>query len=94
MRVKKGFVLCETDGKFVAVAAGALTEQFHGLITMNKSGKLLWEHLSEHVSEAELTERLLSVCHTTPEAAAASVHAFLTKMYKAGILELAEGEAL
>ncbi len=94
MRVKKGFVLCETDGKFVAVATGALTEQFHGLITMNKSGRFLWEQLSDHISEAELTERLLSVCHAAPDTAAASVHAFVAKMYAAGILELAQGESL
>lgn len=94
MRVKQGFVLCETDGKYVAVATGSLTAQFHGLITMNKSGKLLWEQLSDHISEEELTQRLLSVCHTTPAVAAASVHAFVTKMYQAGILELAEGESL
>ena len=94
MKVKQGFVLCETDGKFVAVATGSLTEQFHGLITMNGSGKLLWDALSEHVSEAELTQKLLSARNVTPESAAASVHAFVTKMYEAGILELAEGEAL
>lgn len=94
MKVKQGFVLCQTDGKFVAVATGSLTEQFHGLITMNESGKLLWEMLDQHVSEDELTQRLLAVRSVTPEAAAASVHAFVTKMYQAGILELAPGEAL
>ena len=94
MKVKQGFVLCETDGKFVAVATGNLAGQFHGLVTMNKSGKFLWEQLFEHISAQELTERLLDVCHADPEAAARSVHAFLQKMYDAGILELAEGETL
>lgn len=94
MKVKQGFVLCETDGKFVAVATGKLADQFHGLITMNKSGKFLWEQLSEHISAQELTERLLGICHADPEAAERSVHVFLQKMQDAGILELAEGEAL
>lgn len=94
MRVKQGFVLCETDGKYVAVATGPAAKQFHGLITMNKSGKLLWELLAEHKTEQELTEALLRVCRTTPEAAAAATHAFVAKMHSAGILELAEGEVL
>lgn len=94
MKVKQGFVLCETDGKYVAVATGPAAERFHGLITMNKSGKLLWEMLAEHTTEAELTRALLRVCSTTPRAAADATHTFLAKMHSAGILELAEGEEL
>lgn len=94
MKVKQGFVLCQTDGKYVAVATGRLAKDFHGLITMNKSGKFLWEQLSEHISKQELTDRLLQVCHAQPEAAEQSVQAFLKKMYDAGILELAKGEQL
>ena len=94
MKVKQGFVLCETDGKFVAVATGKLAGQFHGLITMNKSGKFLWEQLSEHITKQELTDRLCKVCRADPETAACSVHAFLQKMLDAGILELDAGEVL
>ena len=94
MKVKQGFVLCQTDGKFVAVATGALAEQFHGLITLNQSGKLLWDMLDKHVTKEALTEQMLRSGRTTPEAATAAVQAFLEKMYRAGILELAEGETL
>ncbi len=94
MKVKQGFVLCETDGTFVAVATGRTAAEFHGLITMNKSGKFLWEQLAEHTTKEELTERLLQICRAEPEAAARSVQAFLQKMLDAGILELAEGERL
>lgn len=94
MKVKQGFVLCETDGKYVAVATGKLASQFHGLITMNKSGKFLWEQLSEHISAQELTDRLLKVCKADPALVQNSVQAFLQKMYSAGILELDRGESL
>jgi tRNA U34 5-carboxymethylaminomethyl modifying GTPase MnmE/TrmE len=45
MKIKQGFVVREVAGKSVAVATGALSREFHGMVTLNGTGKFLFEEL-------------------------------------------------
>lgn len=87
MKVKSGFVLREVAGQNVVVPVGETALQFNGLITLNSSGKLLWEALQEDVTINDLVELLLSKYDVTREVALKDVNDFIKVLKDRDILE-------
>lgn len=86
MRIKEGFVICQVGGKTVAAASGALSAEFNGMITLNETGKLLFELLQKDTSEQELVQALVLEYGIDEKTAARDVRAFLAPLTKAGVL--------
>ena len=58
MKVKKDFLLRQVAGSWVAVAVGAQSVDFDGMLTLNESGALLWRALEQGADRRALTQAL------------------------------------
>lgn len=87
MKIKDGFVVREIGGKSVAVATGALSREFHGMITLNGTGKFLFEALQEETDLQTLTNKLMAEYDVDGETAKNAVTVFVEKLRKEGILQ-------
>ena len=63
MRIKDGFVMREVAGQTMVIATGEASRNFHGMIKLNSTGKMIWEGLMQGLSRQEITERILSLIH-------------------------------
>ena len=87
MKIKSGFVLRKVADTFVVVAIGAEAKKHNVMITLNETGGLLWEKLSEGCDEKALTDAILEVYDIDEATAKADVSTFLAKVKDQGLLE-------
>ena len=62
MKIKEGFILRDVADKTFVVAVGELSKTFNGIITLNETGKFIWQLLAVGASEEEIVEKLLAEC--------------------------------
>ena len=86
MRIKDGFLLRETAGKFIVLPLGGELN-LGSLITLNETGAFLWRLLEDGASRGELLEALLEEYDVTNERAEKDLDALLAKMNDLGVLE-------
>lgn len=79
MKLKDGFILRTVAGETVVLPTGGVTD-FDMMITLNDTGKFLWERLAVGAEEAELVSALLAEYDVTEELAAQSVDAFVAQL--------------
>ena len=87
MRIKEGFILRRVADTWVVLAVGDNALDFSGMLTINTSGKLLWELLVNGTTQEDLVNALTTTYFVTYEEAKKDVHAFLDILKKAGCLE-------
>lgn len=86
MRIKNGFVLREVAGQIMVIATGEASKDFHGMIKLNSTGKVIWLGLQEGLTEEEITARLQEQFDVDSEKAAQDTRAFLQQMEEMGFL--------
>lgn len=86
MRIKNGFVLREVAGQAMVIATGEASKDFHGMIKLNVTGKVIWEALQEGVSEEDIVSRLKEQFEVEEEKAIQDVRAFVNQMKEMGFL--------
>ena len=79
MKLKDGFILRTVAGETVVLPTGGVTD-FDMMITLNDTGKFLWERLAVGAEEADLVKDLLAEYNVTEELAAQSVAAFVARL--------------
>ena len=79
MKIKDGFLLREVAGQTV-VLPGNDALNLNMMITLNETGKFLWQLLEQDSDEASLVEALLAEYDVDRENAARSVAAFVAKL--------------
>ena len=79
MKLKDGFLLREVAGETVVIPTGD-TMDLNMMITLNETGKFLWERLAVGAEEADLVKDLLAEYDVTEEVAANSVSAFVARL--------------
>ena len=79
MKLKDGFILRSVAGETVVLPAAGVTD-FDMMITLNDTGKFLWERLAVGAEEADLVKALLDEYEVTDEVAASSVAAFVARL--------------
>ena len=88
MKIKNGFILRDVGGKTFVVAVGELTKTFNGMITLNETGKFIWEQLQKDVTEDEIVNKILSTYEDAErEVVEKDVARFVANLAKDGILE-------
>ena len=85
MRIKDGFVMREVAGQTMVIATGEASRNFHGMIKLNSTGKMIWEGLMQGLSRQEITERITETCDAEPGQVQEDVGAFLEKNGKSRI---------
>ena len=79
MKLKDGFILRTVAGETVVLPTGGVTN-FDMMITLNDTGKFLWERLAVGAEETELVSALLGEYDVPEELAAQSVAAFVARL--------------
>lgn len=79
MKLKDGFILRTVAGETVVLPTAGVTN-FDMMITLNDTGKFLWERLAVGAEEAELVSALLAEYDVTEELATQSVTAFVARL--------------
>ena len=77
MKVKQGFVVREIADTILAVPTGEILKEHKGLITLNKSGKFIWELLENEITVEELIKKVIEKYHVSEERATESVQKFI-----------------
>ena len=70
----------------MVIATGEASRNFHGMIKLNSTGKMIWEGLMQGLSRQEITERITENLRCRTRQVQEDVGAFLEKMGKAGFL--------
>ncbi len=85
MKLKEGFILRQVAGQTVVLPTGTDLD-LNMMITLNDTGKFLWERLEKGAEEAELVSALLAEYDVDEDTAAKSVAAFVAKLNENGFL--------
>lgn len=86
MRIKNGFVLREVAGQIMVIATGEASKDFHGMIKLNVTGKVIWLALQEGLTEDAIVERLQEQFEVDTEKALQDTRAFIQQMEGMGFL--------
>ena len=85
MRLKEGFVLRSVAGETVVVPTGDDLD-LNMMITLNDSGRFLWERLETGAEEAELVAALLGEYDVDEQTARDHVAMFVRKLKDHGFI--------
>lgn len=86
MKLKDGFVVREVAGQVVALPTGDGLD-LNMMITLNDTGRFLWEMLEKGAEVEDLVRGLLSEYDVDEASALAGVERFVTKLRENGFLE-------
>ena len=86
MQLKEGFILRSVAGETVVIPSGE-TLELNMMITLNETGKFLWERLEKGVEVDELVAALLQEYEVDEETAKAHVTRFVGKLNENGFLK-------
>ena len=84
MKLKEGFLLREVAGQTVVLPTGGNLD-LDMMITLNETGKFLWERLQEETNVQALVDALLAEYDVDRPRAEQSVEAFVEKLKKNGL---------
>lgn len=87
MKLKNGFLLREVGGTHVVVPIGERVVDFNGLVTLNETGRFLWERLMDGSDEASLVRALTDEYEVNDDDAVHDVHAFVCDLADKGLLD-------
>lgn len=87
MKAKEGFIMREVAGTAVVLAVGKAAETFKGTVTLNGSGKLLWEALEKGCDREGLIDIILDNYETDRETAASGVDSFVRTLSDNNIID-------
>lgn len=86
--MKKGFILKNVANKWIVVPVGEKAVQFNGLLTLNESGKLIFEQLQENdVTIEMLTKTMMDYYEIDRDTARQDVIQFINKLKEKNLIE-------
>jgi len=87
VKIKDGYLLREVAGSWVVVSLGDETINFNGMMTLNTSGRMLWQSLERGCTREELSKVLTERYEVSPEDALKDVDEFVEKLQKYGCIQ-------
>ena len=88
MKIRAGFIKRDVGGRAMVVATGELSKEFKAMITLNETGKFIWELLEKETTKEEIVNKLLEACVDAERAQVEiDVEKFLNKLKEDNILE-------
>ena len=87
MKLKANLVLRQIATNWVVLPLAERTLDFSGILTLNDSGKMLWQLLENGCEAADMVAALMAEYEVTEEVAKADVEKFLQKLQAAGCIE-------
>lgn len=86
MKLKEGFLLREVAGRIVVVPEGDVLD-LNLMISLNGTGRFLWERLEKGASAQELKDALMEQYNVDEDLADADVTSFVEKLNQHGFLD-------
>lgn len=86
LRLKEGFLLREIAGRIVVVPVKDCLD-LNLMISLNSTGRFLWERLEKGASAQELKDALMEAYDVSAAKAQTDVDAFIEKLSQNGFLE-------
>jgi methyltransferase-like protein len=88
MKIKSGFILRDVAGKTFVVATGELSKSFKGMITLNETGKFIWNLLENDTTKEEIVDKMLEAYEGVERSIVENdVEIFVEKLVRDNILE-------
>ena len=88
MKIRDGFILRDVGGKTYVVATGELTREFNGMITLNETGKFIWQQLQNDVTSEVIVDEMTKVYEDADrQVIEQDVLDFIAKLEKDKVLE-------
>ena len=88
MKIREGFILRDVAGKSFVVATGELSREFQGMITLNETGKFIWQQIEAGKDAEQITEAIVAEFDDADkDVVAADVEKFIDKLVKGKIVE-------
>ena len=88
MKIRSGFVARDIGNKTFVVAVGELAKTFKAMITLNETGKFIWQTLQNDTTIDEIVEKLLLEFEDADkELVKQDVLVFMNKLDEANVLE-------
>ena len=87
MKIKSDFALRKAMYSWVVFPLGAQNTHLKSVMTLNKTGAMLWKHLEGGCTQAALVEALLAEYDISEEQAQADVEEFIAALQQNGCLE-------
>lgn len=87
MRRKDGFMLRMIGSEAVVVPLAQQVVNFSAILTLNETGKILWEQLEVDTSLIQLATRLVDEYDVDPGRAEADVSDFVSELSRLGMVE-------
>lgn len=88
MKIKEGFLLREVAGNTVVVPIGDEAVEFNGVITINETGKFIWELMQDGIEKEELLDKFMNEYNISEEEAKEDIKAFIQILLDNNIAEL------
>lgn len=86
MKLKDGFIMRTVAGETVVLPTNGVTDN-DMMITLNGTGRFLWERLATGAEKEELVRALLAEYEVTEEKATEGVDAFVSRLRELDFLE-------
>ena len=86
MKLKDGFVLRDVAGSCVVVPTGA-DINFNGMISLNDTGKTLWQRLEAEATIDDLVDALTAEYDVDRDTARVGAERFVEKLRQHGFIE-------
>ena len=88
MKIKSGFVVQKVGNSYLAVAVGALADEFNAMIRMNSTGAFLWNQLSSgDKTEEDLADALVAEYSISRELAEGDVAKIVGALREVGLID-------
>lgn len=88
MKIKKGFIVREVAGSYLALATGELSKEYNGSLTLNSSAKFLFDNMQEDTSKEELVKKMLEYYDDIDESVALdAIDKFVSKLKEENLLD-------
>ena len=88
MKIKEGFLLREVAGNTVVVPIGDEAVEFNGVITINETGKFIWELMLDGIEKEELLDKFMKEYNISEEEAREDIKTFIQILLDNNIAEL------
>ncbi len=88
MKIKDGFILRDIAGKAYVVAVGERSKSFKGMVSLNETGKFIWQILEKGATKDEIIDKIVSEYEGADKSAVEDdVISFIAKLERDNILE-------
>lgn len=88
MKIKKGFIVREVAGSYLALATGELSKEYNGSLTLNSSAKFLFDNMQEDITREELIKKMLEYYDDIDESIASeAIDKFVSKLKEENLLD-------